>query len=323
MVEPPWKTREDFQVIGGPLGSGSYGTVWKALHSVDNSLYAIKQVFIDKTLRHFDGNVGKLFAEVTLLQQINSQNIVRYHTCWLEGPDVHTLPQEATRNPPEFGSSGPPPPEKRFMFIQMELCDSTLKEWLTINPLLETRISEIPQILIQLTTALKTIHQLNIIHRDLKPDNIFSKTNTILNETTTWKIGDFGLSKRALEEHELDGTTSIAGCLVYRSPDEQNSQKSDVYSLGLIFLEILHPSLSNKNFQLLFFNLREYSQTINHNHEVQKLISSTFPKECDIVCQMLNPDLDNRLNAQEVLDLLILEPILKVHKYILKILLYV
>lgn len=79
-----------------------------------------------------------------------------------------------------------------------------------------------------------------LIHRDLKPDNIFFLSSQI-------KIGDFGISK-VIEEttrtHSFKGIQHIR----YKAPEswrfESNTTKIDVYSVGLIFYEILslvHP----------------------------------------------------------------------------------
>lgn len=313
-MENPWRTARDLQVVE-ELGHGDFGTVYKAFHTIDGCHYAIKQVPIDKALRYFDGNVDKLFAEVKVLQKINSPNVIRYHNCWVEGDDVETLPQESTRMPQSYSSGGDPPPDNKFLFIHMELCDSSnLKKWLRDHPTIESRLVDFPEIFNQLALGLKAIHDLNIIHRDLKPDNIFSKVvKEREGKRVLWKIGDFGLSSKPPEDEvqSIDHVTSAAGSEMYRSPDIEVSTKSDVYTLGIIFLEVLYPLFRNREMLGMLFNWRNFRGYKNKHFEpeveVKKLISSSNPKECEVICRMLNLDPRERIDVNRVLKMLNIE----------------
>jgi serine/threonine-protein kinase len=82
-------------------------------------------------------------------------------------------------------------------------------------------------------------HAAGIIHRDLKPRNIFGH---VVDETTTWKILDFGVSK--LTDH---GATLTQGNLIgtpgYMAPEQARGddvdQRADLYALGAIAYRVL------------------------------------------------------------------------------------
>lgn len=76
----------------------------------------------------------------------------------------------------------------------------------------------------------------NIIHGNLTSSNI------LLDEHTTAKIADFGLSK-LMTTAANSNVIATAGALGYRAPElsklKKASTKTDVYSLGVIMLELL------------------------------------------------------------------------------------
>lgn len=315
-MESPWVEFKHLKLVDKSLGEGDFGKVWKALHDIDKTHYAIKQVFVKRTLRHYEGDVQKLLREVQNLQNIDSLHVVKYFNCWLEGPSAAQLLQNdfLPVNDEECSSTQPLPPEVDFLFIQMELCESNLKTWLREHKTTDSRAPMIPDLLIQLSKGLQSIHDKGIVHRDLKPDNIFLKTLPSQNEEhgeklIIWKIGDFGLSAKDPEENLIKNNSSahqsFAGCLTYRSPEMEShghfNKKSDVYSLGLIFLEILYPFQTETQKRRTFFKLKNEKEC---RKIITELIPSIYSKEVELVKVMLDHRITKRIDIQQALQML-------------------
>src|SRR5205807_3614402 len=88
----------------------------------------------------------------------------------------------------------------------------------------------------QVCRALDSAHSEGVIHRDLKPQNIMrDKQGRIV-------VMDFGLA-RSLGDSGLTQTGAIVGTLEYMSPEQALGstldQRSDIFSVGLIFYELL------------------------------------------------------------------------------------
>ena len=89
----------------------------------------------------------------------------------------------------------------------------------------------------QIAGALAKIHEVGILHRDLKPGNIMLRSDDSV------ALIDFGLAKRMRLRMELTDEGEIFGTPYYMSPEQGHAEgvdhRSDIYSLGIIFYEML------------------------------------------------------------------------------------
>jgi Serine/threonine protein kinase len=109
----------------------------------------------------------------------------------------------------------------------------TLSDRLSHGPLL---LADAHQIFAQLAEALQYAHDQGIVHRDIKPSNV------LMQDGTHVYLADFGLVK----EEGVDNNLTLSGYLIgtpeYMAPElaeENASQRSDVYALGILLYQML------------------------------------------------------------------------------------
>ncbi|XP_015248718.1 PREDICTED: interferon-induced, double-stranded RNA-activated protein kinase-like [Cyprinodon variegatus] len=266
----------DFEFIS-VLGKGGYGAVFKVKEKLLDMDYAVKIVSASDS--------EKALREVKTLSDLQHENIVRYYHCWIEDSKVQ---QEFLKKKLKRIQC------KQYLFIKMELCNSTLKQWIKVMNENEVQYSQrgadsLP-IAKQIVTGVAYIHNNNLIHRDLKPDNImFGKDGKV-------KIGDFGLITIDQSEELMERTKDI-GTETYMAPEQNTSRydrKVDMFALGLIFFELLWKMSLGHERSVLLRNAKKKS--------LPEDFSQTFPFECKIIKSLLCEDPNERLEASQVTD---------------------
>ncbi len=120
-------------------------------------------------------------------------------------------------------------------YIVMEYVDGkTLKQVLKQRGHLS--VTEVVDIMLQVTDGMAHAHDAYIIHRDIKPQNIMMLSNGMI------KITDFGVAT-ALNSTQLTQTNSVMGTVHYLPPEQANGKgstiRSDIYSMGIMMYELL------------------------------------------------------------------------------------
>jgi serine/threonine protein kinase len=206
-----------------------------------------------------------------------------------------------------------------LLFIQMQLCQrTTLEDWLWSEERVQHRKVDLvaaTSYFRQIVEALVHIHEKQLIHRDLKPPNIFLSSDGVV------KIGDFGLAKFINEtigkQQQKDEQMAVAlvdnakrsaskssshtsgvGTYLYASPeqlaDSHYDTRSDIFSLGIILFEMLHPVATKSERAHLLSDLRRGM--------IPEHMRRMYPKQMDLIKRCINDKCAARPTAKEVLN---------------------
>ena len=175
-------------------------------------------------------------------------------------------------------------------YIVMEYINGkTLKQLIKKRGALS--LSECIDIMLQLTDGVDHAHASYIIHRDLKPQNI------MIEENGEVKITDFGIAM-ALNNTQLTQTNSVMGSVHYLPPEQASGKgatvKSDIYSLGIMFFELLTGNLPFKGENAVEIAFKQIKDDIPSVRE----INSSIPQSIEnIVLKATAKNPKNRYNS--------------------------
>ena len=147
----------------------------------------------------------------------------------------------------------------------------------TLKQLLKKRgsltLSEAIDIMLQLTDGMAHAHDSYIVHRDLKPQNI------MIEDDGQIKITDFGIAM-ALNSTQLTQTNSVMGSVHYLPPEQAAGKgatiKSDIYSMGIIFYELLTGELPFKGDSAVEIALKQMKEPLPDVHELNNDIPQSI-----------------------------------------------
>jgi serine/threonine protein kinase len=209
--------RNKYRVLA-KVGKGGMGHVYKALHLLFNEVRALK--VMDPALTKQEDFVKRFLREAFVARRFQHPNAVRVDDVDQTDDGRHCIVME---------------------FIDGRMLRDVIEHE---GPLPVGRACSIAK---QVASALGAAHQLGIIHRDIKPENIALIKGE---HGDVVKVLDFGITK--LREGQLKdeagalattGTLFAIGTPEYMSPEQilqkELDGRSDLYSLGLVFYEML------------------------------------------------------------------------------------
>jgi serine/threonine protein kinase len=211
------------------VGQGGMGFVFKARQSKLGRLVALK--VLPESLSQDPAFAERFAREGKLLARLNHSNIVSIY---------------------DFGQAG------GFFYLLMEYVDGVnLRQAMSVSRFTPRQALEIVP---KICAALQYAHGEGVLHRDIKPENVLLDTKGRV------KLADFGIAKLLHESGERRSVSSdsvtvpssedqhlrtdltAAGATVgtpnYMSPEQLDcpsevDPRSDIYSLGVVFYELL------------------------------------------------------------------------------------
>src|SRR3984957_14299222 len=255
-----------YEVLG-LLGEGGMGAVYKARDVELSRMVALKVIRPD--LARNRAILDRFKQELILATQVTHRNVVRIY---------------------DLGEA------EGIKFITMEYVEGE-----DLATILHKRVKLPPReavaVIEQVCRALEAAHNVGVIHRDLKPQNIMWETGTgrIL-------VMDFGLAK-TLEGERMTQTGAMVGTMEYMSPEQALAgnldQRSDIFSLGLIFYELLTGQTPFRADSALASLIKRTQERVVPVSELDK---SVPPELSQIVSRCLERDVALRYqNASELL----------------------
>ncbi|CAN6713312.1 unnamed protein product [Malus baccata var. baccata] len=240
---------EDF----GPankIGEGGFASVYKG-RLKDGTIAAVKVLSAESA-----AGLMEFLNEIQVISKIIHKNLVRLYGCCCEG-------------------------NRRILVY----------EYLENNSLAQTLFGEVHshvqfswqtrrEICIGVACGLAFLHECispHIIHRDIKASNI------LLDKDLVPKISDFGLAK-LFSPNLMHARTHMAGAIGYIAPEYairgQLTRKADVYSFGVLLLEIVS-GRCNTNPQLDGQYLLERTWQLYEQRALVGLVDTSMRDDCD------------------------------------------
>lgn len=132
-----------------------------------------------------------------------------------------------------------------------------------------------------IANALDHAHERGYIHRDIKPENILFRLDS------SAVLTDFGVAKNIVGVSRMTHVGSVVGTPQYMSPEQARGQtvdaRSDLYSLGVLFYEMLTGSLPYPGEDSVTIVLKHISAAIpklpRQYHAYQKILNKLLAKD--------------------------------------------
>lgn len=226
--------------VTAELGRGGMGVVYKGWEPSLHRKVAIKclgeHLLNDKDL------VERFTREAKATAALNNPNVIQ----------IYYIGEE--QGQPFFAME----------YIEGQSLDDILKGGNTLS------IKHAKNLLKQACLGLAAAHKKDLVHRDIKPANIMLTTDGTL------KIVDFGIARTREYGDKLTNTGEFVGTPGYLSPEvcigQEVDQRSDIFSLGIVFYEMLAGKVPFENDSPLGLMLEVVQSDIPDIRELNKKV---------------------------------------------------
>ncbi|KAJ4982032.1 hypothetical protein NE237_032869 [Protea cynaroides] len=232
------------------LGQGGFGTVYKGI------LPDGKEIAVKRLSRRSWQGLEEFKNEVILIAELQHRNLVRLLGYSIEGEENLLIY--------EFM------PNSSLDVLIFDPVRRAQLDWRTLYNMVDG-----------IARGLLYLHEdsrLKIIHRDLKPSNV------LLDERMTAKISDFGMARIFGQDQNTANTKRVVGTYGYMSPEYAMegifSVKSDVFSFGVILLEIISGKRSNTYLKEHGHTLLAYAWRLWNEGKTSEVIDPLLIDSC-------------------------------------------
>src|SRR5262249_39949910 len=202
------KTQLGHYDIVSELGRGGMGVVYKGYEASLNRYVAIK--VLAESLAHDESVKERFLREARSMAALNDPHIIQIYFIGDDAGQTYFVME----------------------FVDGESLGSLLKREIKLKP------EQAAKIVYQTAQGLATAHDKGVIHRDIKPGNL------MVTAKGSVKIADFGIALKTQDfSKKLTSTGEFVGTPGYLSPEvclgKPVDQRSDIFSLGIVFFEML------------------------------------------------------------------------------------
>ncbi|MCA9064924.1 MAG: serine/threonine protein kinase [Planctomycetaceae bacterium] len=202
------------------LGKGGMGAVYRVRQKRLDRIVAVK--ILPPAVGDDPAFAARFTREAKTLARLNHPNIVQVY---------------------DFGQSGP------YFYFIMEYVDGVSLRQTILSGGLEPQ--QAMTIIPRICEALQFAHDAGVVHRDIKPENV------LIDSRGRVRIADFGLAmllNREPADITLTAVNQVMGTPHYMAPEQMKGSPSidhraDIYSLGVVFYELLTGELPIGHFE--------------------------------------------------------------------------
>src|SRR5438094_6654801 len=263
------------RVLGGRyeilelLGEGGMGAVYKARDRELDRFVALK--VIRPELANQQEVLRRFKQELILARQVTHKNVIRIFDLG-EADGIKFISMD---------------------FIEGQDLRGLLRQKGRLSP------EEATSIVMQVCQALEAAHAEGVVHRDLKPQNI------MLDSSGRATVMDFGIA-RSMELTGMTQTGALLGTPDYMSPEQAKGQeadaRSDVFTLGIIFYELLTGKTPYRADTVLGTLLKRTQERARPPHELDPDLPR-YLSDVVVRCLEIDPQLRYQSASEIISDL--------------------